>query len=630
MNKQTIPLLILLFTALLAHKTIAQPQFTDFTIPELDGLLKKIDTVLQEEHIPGLMISMVKKDSVLFSGGLGYADMEQKIKIDHTTQFHLASITKFFVAMGIQKLVASGKLNLNDRLRAIAPEIPFTNKWEATHPVRLVHLLEHTAAFEDIQLNKMVNTTGKPLKGIDGVKAVANSLNSRWKPGKMMSYSNPGYNVLGYVIEKVSGTSWDNYIDQVLFKPLGMNHTRFDLNGRRLPSYARGYNFSNGKYTLLPLYGPSGNGASGSLVSDADDMAKFMRYLLNADKSSNVDLLRSHDILEMEKVHSTLAGQNGLQTGYALGNDLFPNNKKITFRGHNGKGEGFVSWIFFNREAGLAYTIAANCNTNLWPVSQLIEDFLTKDIDYPTLNSVKIDPAKIAPMLGYYQYMNPKNERWEFFKRIFGGINLLSIDADKLVVERGNGQIDSLIHMGNHIFRLKGNIIPSLIMGVDQEGRPFFQGYGNGFYSKTSYGPTLFQKALIYLGLFAALLSLIYTVIGIPLVLFRKMNAIDLGILGLPAIGTISFLLAYRKMGLTDAANKELFTTLNPTSFSIFAGMLFFGIGVVIGAYLLYRRWPQIRSKWIKFLLTFNILFLFYLVVLFSIHGWIGIPIWKM
>ncbi|SEL31404.1 serine hydrolase domain-containing protein [Parapedobacter koreensis] len=630
MNKHIRSFLILFFTALLCNRTNAQLQHDDSPTPEIDQLLKKIDAVLQKEHIPGLMISIVKQDSILFSGGLGYADLEQKIKVDHTTQFHLASITKFFVAMGIQKLIAAGKLNLNDRLQAIAPELPFTNKWEPMHPVRLVHLLEHTAGFEDIQLNKMVNTTGKPLKGIDGVKAVESSLNSRWKPGEMMSYSNPGYNVLGYVIENVSGVPWDSYINQVLFKPLGMDNTRFDLNGEKLPSYARGYHFSDGNYTLLPLYGPSGNGASGSVVSNATDMAKFMHYLLNAGTNSSVDLLNENDISEMEKVHSTLAGQHGLQTGYALGNDLFPNNKKITFRGHNGKGEGFVSWLFFNRQAGLAYTISANCNTNLWPVSQLIEDFLTKDIDFPTMNSVLIDQSKIVPMLGYYQFMNPKNEKWEFFKRIFGGINLLAIDSDKLIVDKGNGQRDSLIHIGNGIFRLKGNIIPSLIIGNDNEGRPFFQGYGNGFYSKTSYGPILFQKILIYLGLLAALLSIICTIVGIPLVLFRKIKAIDLSIIGLPAIGTICFSLAYRKMGLTDAANKELFTTLNTTSFSIFAGMLFFGMSVVIGAYLLYKRWPQIRKKWIKFFLAFNILFLFYLVVLFSIHGWIGIPIWDM
>ncbi|MFC6102110.1 serine hydrolase domain-containing protein [Olivibacter domesticus] len=630
MNKRKTSFLTLFFMVLLCNMVNAQRQHESSPIAEIDQLLKKIDTVLQKEHIPGLMISIVKKDSILFSGGLGYADLEQKIKVDQTTQFHLASITKFFVAMGIQKLIAEGKLKLNDRLQSIAPEIPYTNKWESTHPVRLVHLLEHTAGFEDIQLNKMINTTGKPLTGINKVKAVESSLNSRWKPGERMSYSNPGYNVLGYIIEKVSGISWNAYIQQALFKPLAMNNTLFDLSGERQQTYAKGYDFSNGSYTLLPFYMPSSNGASSALVSNATDMAKFMHYLLNVNTNNHIDLLSGNDILEMEKVHSTLASQHGLQTGYALGNDLFPNNKKVTFRGHNGKGEGFSSWIFFNREAGMAYTISANCNTNLWPVSQLIEDFLTKDIAYPTMNSIMIDKSKIEPMLGYYQFMNPKNERWEFYRRIFGGIKLLSIDEDKLIVDRGRGQIDSLIHMGNGIFRLKGNIIPSCVIGHDHGGHPFFQGYGNSFYSKTIYLPILLQKIPVYLGSIAALLSIIYAIVGIPLALFKKLKIIDLCIVLLPALGIVCFLASYRLLGTTDAVNKELFTSANSTSIFIFAGMLFFGISVMIAAYLLYKRWHQIKKKWIKFPLVFNIIFLFYLAMLFSIHGWIGIPIWSM
>ncbi|WP_028295725.1 serine hydrolase domain-containing protein [Olivibacter sitiensis] len=608
----------------------AQVQHDDSLTPAIDQLLKKIDTVLQKERMPGLMISIVNKDSILFSGGLGYADLEQKKPVDGTTQFHLASVTKFFVAMGIQKLIAEGKLNLNDRLQAIAPEIPYTNKWESTHPIRLVHILEHTAGFEDISLNKMVNMTGKPLTGIEAVQAIENSLNSRWKPGKMMSYSNPGYNVLGHIIEQVSGIPWDAYIQQTLFKPLAMNSTLFDLSGESRQTYAKGYDFRNGSYTLLPLYMPSSNGASSALVSNASDMAKFMHYLLNADKNSNVDLLNGNDILEMEKVHSTLASQNGLQTGYALGNDLFPNNKKVTFRGHNGKGEGFGSWIFFNREAGLAYAISTNCNTNLWPVSQVIEGFLTKNREAPKMRTVKIDKSKIEPMLGYYQFMNPKNERWEFHRRIFGGIKLLSIDEDKLIVDRGNGQIDSLMHMENGIFRLKGDIIPSCVIGHDNEGHPFFQGYGNSFYSKTIYLPILLQKIPIYLGLIAALLSIIYAIFGIPLALFKKIKIADLCLVLLPSLGIVCFLASYRLLGVTDAVHKELFTSVNATSISIFAGMLFFGVSVIIAAYLLYRRWPQINKKWVKFPLVFNILFLLYLVVILSIHGWIGVPIWSM
>jgi CubicO group peptidase (beta-lactamase class C family) len=629
MNKR-ITLFLILFFAVSCGMLKAEVQHHDSPTPAIDQLLKKIDTVLQKEHMPGLMISIVKKDSILFSGGLGYADLEQRIPVDSTTQFHFASITKFFVAMGIQKLIADGKLKLNDRLQAIAPEIPYTNRWESTHPVRLVHILEHTAGFEDITLNKMINMTGKPLTGIEAIQAQKNSFTSRWKPGEMMSYSNPGYNILGYVIEKVSGIPWDAYIQQTLFKPLAMNNTLFDLSGESRQTYAKGYDFRNGSYTLLPFYMPSSNGASSALVSNASDMAKFMHYLLNGSDNTSDNLLHARDFIEMEKVHSTLASRNGLQTGYALGNDLFPNNKKITFRGHNGKGEGFSSWIFFNREAGLAYTISTNCNAILWPVSQVIEDFLTKNMEAPKMLTVKIDQSKIKPMLGYYQFMNPKNERWEFHRRIFGGIKLLSIDADKLIVDRGSGQVDSLIHMGKGIFRLKGDIIPSCVIGHDNEGHPFFQGYGNRFYSKTPYLPIILQKIPIYLGLIAALLSIIYAIVGIPLSLFKKIKIIDLCLVLLPSLGIVCFLASYRLLGATDAVHKELFTSVNATSISIFAGMLFFGISVVIAAYLLYKRWWQISKKWMKFALAFNTIFLFYLVVLFSVHGLIGVPIWSM
>jgi CubicO group peptidase (beta-lactamase class C family) len=630
MKKRISSILILFFIVLSCNMVEAQLKYDHSPTPVIDHLLKKIDSVMLKEHMPGLMISIVKKDSILFSAGLGYADLEQKIPVDNTTQFHLASITKLFVAMGIQRLIADGKLKLNDRLQAIAPEIRFTNRWESTHPVRIVHLLEHTAGFEDISLNKMINITGKPLTGIKAIQAQENSLSCRWKPGEMMSYSNPGYNVLGFIIEKVSGIPWNAYIQQTLFKPLAMSSTLFDLDGKSRQTYARGYDFRNGRYTLLPLYIPSSNGASSALVSNASDIAKFMHYLLNVGKNTGNNLLNERDFIEMEKVHSTLASQNGLQTGYALGNELFPNNKKVTFRGHNGKGEGFSSWIFFNREAGLAYAISTNCNTNLWPVSQVIEDFLTKNRQSPKMLTVKIDKSKIETMLGYYQFMNPENERWEFYRRIFGGIKLLSIDKDKLIVDRGSGQIDSLLHMGNGVFRLKGEIIPSCVIGHDKEGRPFFQGYSNSFYSKTSYLPILLQKIPIYLGLIAGLLSIIYAIVGIPLALFKKIKILDLCLVLLPSLGIGCFWASYRLLGATDAVNKELFASANGTSLSIFAGMLFFGLSVIIAAYLLYKRWTQITSKLVRVPLVFNIIFLFYLVVLLSIHGWIGVPIWSM
>ncbi len=619
---------IVLLTMTICSPIRAQQQLTTYTNNGIEQLHKRLDTIIKREHIPGLMVAIVKKDSILFSGGLGYANIAEQRLVNQRTQFHLSSITKFFVAMGIQQLVASGKLKLNDRIRDIAPEIPFTNSWEATDPVRVIHLLEHTAGFDDVQLNSMVNISGKSLSGLEAVRAVSNSLTVRWKPGVMMSYSNPGYNVLGYILEKVSGMPWDKYLQRTLFTPLAMDNSIFDLDGQQLPGFAKGYSFQNSEYSPMPFYLLSGNGAGSALVSTAEDMAKFMHYLLNGNPDST--LLNSANLMEMETIHSTLASRAGLQTGYALGNDLFPNNKKVSFRGHNGKGEGFVSWIFFSREAGLAYAIAANRVVNMWPISQAIEDFLTKEVAAPKLVDQPIDEDSITPMLGYYQFMNPKNERWDFHKRIFGGIELLGISHNKLVVNKGDGQIDSLIHEGRGIFRLKGDILPSFILARDSDDQPFFQGYGNGFYRQVSYASVLIQKIPIYFGLLAILIYAIYSFVGIFLSLLRKMKVIDLSIPLLPTLGALCFLFAYRTMGLTDANHKELFASVNWTSFSIFAGMLLFAILVISSSFLLYRRWSQLQQRWVRMLFAFNNFFLCYLVALLTLNGWIGVPIWMM
>lgn len=618
----------MLFLTLICDLTRAQQRPFADTINGIDHLYKKLDTVIAKEHIPGLMVAIVRKDSILFAGGLGYADLGKQRRVDRYTQFHLASVTKFFVAMGIQRMVAMGKLKLDDRIQDIAPEIPFYNPLEATNPVRVVHLLEHTAGFEDVQLNSMINVTGKPLHGIEALKAVRNSLKVRWKPGTMMSYSNPGYNVLGYIMEKVSGIAWDRHLHKTIFAPLGMENSRFDLEAKWRPNFAIGYNYEQGRHIPMPLYLPSGNGASSALVSNAEDMSRFLYYLLNG--SSKNSLTDSINMKEMETIHSTLASKRGLQTGYALGNELFPNNKKVSFRGHNGKGEGFVSWIFFNREAGLAYAVSANSVVNLWPISKVIEDFLTKDIPSPELAKLPIDEKEIKPMLGYYQFMNPKNERWDFHKRIFGGIELKNIANNKLVIDRGNGRIDSLIHVGDGIFRLKGDILPSFILGRDPKGLPFFQGYGNEFYRKVSYGSVLIQKIPLYFGGIAILVYMIFGTIGLFLTLFGKMRISDLCIPLLPVIGAFFFIFAYHTMGLTDANHKELFASMNWTSFSIFAGMLLFPILTIGSCALLYKGWKRLNNRWLQFFFAFNNFFLCYLIAILCLNGWIGVPIWMM
>lgn len=601
---------------------------SDSLNPTINSLLSSLRLVMDREHIPGLMLSIVNKDSILFSGGLGFSDLENKKKVTASTLFHLASITKLFVAIGVQELARQRKLDLNTPLSKIAPEIKFKNKWEAAQPVRIIHLLEHTSGFDDIHINRVLNLSVDTLSGLKAVQFVEKSLVSHFPPGKMMSYSNAGYIVLGYIIEKLSGMSWPAYLKQTVLDPAGMNNTSFDLQGKYNPNYAKGYQYTNQRFLQLPFYKPGGNGAAGAMVSNATDASLFLQHILRSASGKN-QWFAEENLDELEQVHSSTAANNGLQTGYALGNGIFPNNKKITFRGHNGKGEGFSSWILYNRDVGLGYAISINSNNNLWPVSTVIEDFLTKGMQSPTLNEKRLSYNFIKPFLGYYQLQNAKNDQWAFYKKIFNGI-LLSWANNKLIAQKNGFPSDTLVHEGNGIFRVKGDIIASIVLGKDRSGKLFFQGYGDAFYEKTNYFLIFLEKAALYIGLISALLYVLFALLSLILLALKKITLKQASITIVPAIGVMLSFFALREISLADAFSKQVFTSLNATTLFIFLGSLALGLLTLIGILLLYSQWNQITKRWIKIALATNIISLMYIVVLLSVNGLVGIRIWAL
>ena len=215
----------------------------------LNDLVDSINSLIQTEHIVGLTLGIATQDSVIFSGGFGYADLENKIPVEENTLFRMGSITKMFVSLGISRLVEEGKLHFNDELKKIAPDVPFQNEWEHTHPVRVIHLLEHTSGFDDVKLNAMYSLSSKENHGVDMMLVHKNSMICRWRPGERTAYSNPNYAILGYIIEKLSGKAYDQYLTEIILDPLGMTNSNF-----KLPYYLFPYTtfFSRAKNRFSP------------------------------------------------------------------------------------------------------------------------------------------------------------------------------------------------------------------------------------------------------------------------------------------------------------------------------------------------------------------------------------------
>src|SRR5690606_37525803 len=133
---------LLLGAALIHPACAAEAAPAPSTLPEL---LTAIEKLMTATRTPGVALALVDREGLIYAGALGLADVADDTPATADTLFRIGSISKGFVALAALQLQAEGRLDLNATLASVAPEIEFTNAWEASAPVRLVHLLEHTA-----------------------------------------------------------------------------------------------------------------------------------------------------------------------------------------------------------------------------------------------------------------------------------------------------------------------------------------------------------------------------------------------------------------------------------------------------------------------------------------------------
>src|SRR5947207_4055894 len=187
----------------------------------LDAL---IPSQLRNRNIAGAVVSVVKDGQVLFQKGYGYADFEAKQPVlPDQTLFRPGSISKLFTATAVMQLVEQGKLDLDRDVRGY---LDFAIPIIYPEPVMLRQLLTHTAGFEDTLKNLFV-ANESDLKLLRAY--LVNQMPARiFPPGKVPSYSNYGFTLAGYIVERVSGEKFERYIDNHILKPLRMTNSTFD------------------------------------------------------------------------------------------------------------------------------------------------------------------------------------------------------------------------------------------------------------------------------------------------------------------------------------------------------------------------------------------------------------------
>ncbi len=592
-------------------------------------LTDSIQSIMAEAHIAGLMMGIVTSDSVLYSGGLGYADLAAGRKSTDSTLFRMGSITKMFVSAGMLQLAAQGKLQLQDEVKKIAPEIEFENRWETEHPLRLIHLLEHTSGFDDTKLNHMYAFGNLTSSGLDMVKVHQHSLLCRWKPGQRYSYSNPNYAILGYIIQKLSGQTYDRYLDQHILMPLGMTHSNFNLGSQSSNKNVKEYIVKQGKAVEVPsvtmLSGPQG-----ALWSSAADMIKFLQTLLR----NGSPVLSPSSLAEMETHHSSPAASALAGSLYAMGNRPANLFGKFSFRGHDGLAGTCYSSLNYNRSLNIGYVLASNSNVRNTRIEQLIIRYIEQLRRNDAAATPVIQPLNLTaviPYLGRYQFENPRNEIAAFKDKLLDAPRLFLKNNRLFLQSLSGGEAEELKQTAPLTFTLRESNLPLVHFTKDEKGNRIIMVSG-AYYQQTNNIWALAKRGLLAIAVLLLAASVLITLVCIFSAITGRLKCRYLLMNFIPLLGIVALL-----WGGLNLLEVQLYTyklaelnTLNARSFAIFAGTGLFGIMALFSLVLAAKYFNKMPSNWLAWYHLLTSIAMGSLAFILWQNGLLGLRTWAM
>jgi CubicO group peptidase (beta-lactamase class C family) len=556
------------------------------TLAEMQQAIKG---VIDRDHVPGAGVALVANGQLLWCGGIGKADLAANREMTCDTEFRVGSISKTFVALALLKLQEEGKINLYARLQDVAPEVPFKNPWETAHPVRIVNLLEHTAGFDDMEPSEVYNFRDRydfPL--LEAFKRFRKPQTVRWPPGTRMSYSNPGNAVAGYLIEKVSGMPFDQYIRDNFLRPMGMEHADFPFTDTNRALLATGYGGNPPKPSKYPLIYLR---PAGDLKASPGELAKLVQFLLRRGKAGDAQLLNTESIFRMETSETTWAAKNGLRLGYGLCNYTIVEGGVVT-HGHDGGIDGFISSYRYMPEQNWGYVILLNSDNSqqaLESLNRLAIDFLSKDFLKPQQPVIALPAKSLKMFTGYYAPRAPRSQLFAFIDDLKGGTRFRVING-KLAHSRLFGQPEPLLYVGKNLFRGEKEPEGTTVFFVTPSGN--WAVVGNGLdgipYSERSSLALLFLRiALLSLCLFLMLTSLPYALVWLFLKLIGLMKDVrHLSVRVVPLLATLALLIVPPCAMKLDGTH---IGTLNLWTAGIFLGTFFFPLLSILGLILVLR-----------------------------------------
>ena len=395
----------------------------------IDQLRVQIKKILQDTHTPGVSVAIVHRDGPEWVTGLGLADVASNHATSADTLFRIGSTSKAFAALSILMLADQGKVSLDDPVHKLAPEVWFENRWEATDPVRVVHLLEHTTGWDDLHLREYAKDAPATMTVREGLDYDHHSRVSRWPPGTRMAYCNSGPPVAAYIVEKITGQRFEDFVEQNLFGPIGMKTaTYFPPPPGTATTLYHGDGKTPYRYWNILLR------PAGSINASANDMAAYVQFYLNRGAAGGRQIVPAADIDQMENPASTWAAKDGMKDGYGLSN-YWSIEDGFVYHGHDGGVAGGLTEMAYMPDFGVGYFFSINTGNGdaFDKVAEVIRAYSTNKLQKPALPPAASLPSNAGDYAGWYEPDSPRVELTRFVERL-AGLCWIRIQDGKLVL----------------------------------------------------------------------------------------------------------------------------------------------------------------------------------------------------
>lgn len=442
----------------------------------MDDLLKK---QLDENHIAGAAVAVVKDGKLFFAKGYGYADLENKIPVDpEQTIFRIGSVGKTFTWTAVMQLVEQGKLDLDADINTYLDfRIPDTYP----QPITLKHLMAHTSGIEDRWIGSLTADARELVPAREWL--IANFPGRVRPPGEAAGYSNYNAMLAGYIVARVSGEPYEQYIQKHIFDPLGMTHSTVQpqMPEDLRPFASKSYTYVDGDFQPFPEYLTQPAGLpSGFHQTSVTDMARFMIARLEGgfygDASTDVRILEEDTARQML---TTLYTPDPRLRGMAYGLFDFSDNGQWVL-GHTGYAPVMISQLLLLPDQHLGIFVAYNSlGAREGGLDFQHAGFQRAFFDhyYPAPAVTPIQPpADFAPraerFAGFYKSASSHSTTPEKVARLFGEFTLEIRDAGDgtLLIPMGEGREFRFVEVEPLYFRqVDGSL--SLFFREDDQGR---------------------------------------------------------------------------------------------------------------------------------------------------------------